>query len=577
MDNSLTVIAKKHSITLISVVITLIIGIFYFNQQLYVINNANDFGEYFLRAEFWSEGILHWRGGSDKLLSLIEYIAIQISGHHDFQTIYDNINNIITLLMLLAIFAFLINKNPLAPEFHVRALTILFVFTLPAFILKGRVGDQTYLFGIMLLLWVSTYHILILSSIISVLTFLARPEAIIIIPLFFLVFFLDKHQRKKIIVNFVVFLLLLLAYKSFDHSLSTQVYREIQMIKSAGILDLTNQEMYILALVNFIKIPLHYLIIALLILKSYFYLFFFIIGTVVTLRDKHYTFFLAIPLLYLLIYFLLAPTKIHDYAQMKPYLDNIANTTYHVIHSWGIRAPLISQERYIVFLYPFLAIFVVKGILYFGYRIYCIFCDYKVFNGIKIYYIIASIILICLSLVNITQFIQFKREKHLDSFQIQISALNKAGTVIRNKKTSLFNTVIIYDFCDPESGSALSIFEVFSGVINVYTKLCTQPPIPPQIYGYPPELLQPHQVGRIPSDKIDTINAQHNFKFYFAAIDYPFTAKNKEKINALFRRPTVSLLKKYAIDFIISQNRLNLDKLELLGREGDYYIYRFSS
>ncbi|MDY6992781.1 MAG: hypothetical protein SVR94_09295, partial [Pseudomonadota bacterium] len=248
MDNSLTVIAKKHSITLISIVITLIIGIFYFNQQLYVVNNANDFGEYFLRAEFWSEGILHWGGGSDKLLSLIEYIAIQISGHHDFQTIYDNINNIITLLMLLAIFAFLINKNPLAPEFHVRALTIIFVFSLPAFILKGRVGDQTYLFGIMLLLWVSTYHILILSSVISVLTFLARPEAIIIIPLFFLVFFLDKCQRKKIIINFVVFLLLLLAYKLFDHYHTTKVYQEFQLVQKAGILNLADPAAFITVL-----------------------------------------------------------------------------------------------------------------------------------------------------------------------------------------------------------------------------------------------------------------------------------------------------------------------------------------
>jgi len=78
----------KYNVAIISLIVTTIIGLFYFNTNLFIVTNHNDFGEYFIRAEYWSEGIFVWWAGSDKLLSLVEYIAIIFSDKRDFFDIY---------------------------------------------------------------------------------------------------------------------------------------------------------------------------------------------------------------------------------------------------------------------------------------------------------------------------------------------------------------------------------------------------------------------------------------------------------------------------------------------------------
>ena len=144
-------IISNHQV-IISVIITIIIGIFYFNQKIYILVSHNDFFEYFHRAEHWAEGNLLWEYGSDKLLSVIEYIAIKISDRNNFINIYDNINNLIIILTLISIYLFLTAKNNFSIPFLVKVLGTLFFCSLPYVIVNANTVDQTYLFGIMLLI-----------------------------------------------------------------------------------------------------------------------------------------------------------------------------------------------------------------------------------------------------------------------------------------------------------------------------------------------------------------------------------------------------------------------------------------
>jgi len=561
----------KYKIAIISIIVTTITALFYFHIRLYIVDNHNDFGEYFVRAEYWSEGIFYWVSGSDKFLSLIELIAIKLSNIHDFFNIYDNINDVITTLMLIAIFLFLTVKNSFSIEFKVRVLTILFAFSLPFFILKGRTVDQSYLFGIMLLLWVGVYHIRIISSIVALLVFTSRPEGVMIIPLFFLVMLVDKDNRKNIIINFILFVLILSGYKLFDAYQHSGSYQEYQILAAGGS-DLIKTGLQKIA--NLMLIPIYYFLLALVILKSYLYFSLFVVGTLVSLKDKKYYIYLSIPILYLLMLSILSGGIIFDFQKVENYMAHNLSYLFPSINYNTPPVPIANQERYLLFLYPFIAVFVVKGVLYIIEKVYNRLknVEFKKYQNFAIVSIVSFF-----SLTNILYFTQSTTKFRQGAFLQKPYQLKKVGLALRKHKNSVLNSVIIYDFCDGSMGSSLSLFSVFSGVSNLYTKTCGKTWSYAWVKGHP----RPKAMPIYEPKAIAKINKQLNFKFESASIDYKFTTANIQEINSLFQKPNYNLLTKLSIDYVISQRKITLRGLTLVEQSrgdpknyGNYKIYK---
>jgi hypothetical protein len=570
-NNVYNVYFEKYQVIFVSIIVTIITALFYFHVRLYIIDNHNDFGEYFVRAEYWSEGIFYWVSGSDKLLSFIELVAIKLSNINDFFDIYDNINDVITTLMLMAIFLFLTVKNSFSIEFKVRVLTILFVFSLPFFILKGRTVDQSYLFGIMLLLWVSVYHIKIISSVVALLVFTSRPEGVMIVPLFFVLMLVDRDNRKNIIINFIVFMLILSGYKLFDVYHHRSTYQEYQIL-ATGSSDFIRTGLQKIA--NLLLIPVYYFILALVILKSYLYFSFFVVGTLVSLADKKYYIYFSIPILYLLMLSILSPHVMFDWTRIENYMTHNLSYFFPSIGDNNISVPLASQERYVLFLYPFISIFVVKGLLYITKKVYDVFSNGE-FKKHQSFVIISVISFF--SLINILYFTQSTVKFRKNAFLQQPYQLKPVGLALRKHKSSVLDSVVIYNFCDGSMGSFLSIFSVLSGVSNIYTKTCGETWSYAWVTGHPHSKAMPIYEPK----ELLKINNQLNFKFENANIDYKFTTTNKQQINLLFKKPDYNLLTQLSIDYVISRKKLNLRGLTLVEQNrgnhksyGNYKIYK---
>ncbi|MEY3386038.1 MAG: hypothetical protein RIR53_849, partial [Bacteroidota bacterium] len=134
------------------------IGVFYALQDLFLVNNNNDFGEYMMRAENWRAGVFTFTGGTDVLLSVVEYFAL-LAHPHDFMAFYGLAKTILLLILLGSAYAFIVRNNPMLPDFWVKLGTVILACSIPHFIMATRTIDQTLLFGACLLLWMATYDI----------------------------------------------------------------------------------------------------------------------------------------------------------------------------------------------------------------------------------------------------------------------------------------------------------------------------------------------------------------------------------------------------------------------------------
>ncbi|BAP55384.1 hypothetical protein THII_1087 [Thioploca ingrica] len=600
----------KYNNYVISIAVTTIIGIFYFKQNLYYFFNANDFGEYFFRAELWAEGIFAWIYGSDKLLSVIEYIAIKISDVRDFKNIYENLSDIITLLTLISIYFFLTNKNQFAIDFKVRVLTVIFVFTLPLFIIESRAVDQSFLLAITLLIWLSTYHITAISAIISFLVTIARPEGILIIPLFILIILIDEQNRKKSIINFTSFLFILFLYKLFDFFYTGAPQAESLILEQSyeSYLNVDSEKLSKL-ISNLILIPLNYFILGLIVLKSYTYFLFFVIGTLVSLKNKKYYPYLAVPLLYILILFVISPYAysyydVYHLAQifsqtswLTPYGYLSSNfpgdslTLYYKVLEAHAELPIASQGRYILFIYPFIAVFVIVGVLVTMEKTISLFTGkYKGLAflenkklGVRVsIFVILGIFL----LVNLFKFDYIKNKFNLTSFYRYVVPLNQVALSLRKYKKNSSDTIIIYDKCYSVSrkqaffASLVMEFTTFSGISNIYINSCDAGS--PVKGSHRTSILDRSTLPGIvffeTKQDLAEINEHLNFRFNQFAIDYPFNTANKLAINKLFQEPTADLLDEFSINFIIIEsgifvNPSLLKNLHLLAEVNTYKVY----
>jgi hypothetical protein len=602
MLNMKKLIISNHQV-IISVIITTIIGVFYFNQKIYILISHNDFFEYFHRAEHWAEGNLLWEYGSDKLLSVIEYIAIKISDKSNFINIYDNINNLIITLTLISIYLFLTTKNNLSIPFLVKALGVLFFCSLPYVIINANTVDQTYLFGIMLLMWLAVYHISIISAIIAFLVTLARPEGVIIIPLFIFILWLDNNNRKKLIVNFGLFLLFLIAYKIFDSFYMPHSYGETEMLeKSYEKYISTNIVGLVQFFISLILLPVNYFILALITLKSYIYFIFFTIGTLVSLKEKKYYPYLAIPTLYLIMLLILSKGQhshydlynIVTYISSKVSLVTPYNFIYHYSNDYqtlfyGLldahlaKFPIAAQGRYALFLYPFISIFVVVGVVFVVEKIFFLIKNYK----LKQYGSLLTIVIILgLFLVSNTfQYLAIKNKFHLETPTNHIVPLQQVAIILRKFRSGIKDSVIIYEQCNSLSRrsryftTVMATFTAFSGIANIYVKSCKRGNA--LVKGIDIQ----NNKGVMPGTSILEnknellfINKYLNFKFENMMVDYNYNKTNRNKINQLFNSPSLDLYHDLSIDFVIYDSKTLFDplvqkNLKLLTTFENYKIY----
>lgn len=547
----------------IPLLVVVMFGVFYLSQNLYRVDNGNDFGEYFVRAEFWADGIFAWFGGSDKLLSLVELVAIKISNINDFFDIYHHINELITILLFISIFAFLTTPNPFTIKKEIKLLSVIFLLTIPFFIIEGRTVDQSFLFGVMLILWVSVYHQRILSPVVALLVFVARPEGALIIPLYLLVIWTDNINRKRIVENFIGFLLILFIYKVIDGYLSppSASYQEYDGLRaSLSVTNFTQANLFSI-IIHLMLLPVDYFLSAMIVLKSLLYFSLFFVGTLISLKDKKYYLYLGIPILFLLEKFALTPYTIIDYESLRNHIATSSNLLFYPISSFA-SAPYFGHERYLLFLYPFFSIFVIKGLVY--------LC--QLIPLIRHELIVGSLVIITIS--NSYVFLETKSRFQFDQPNRVVSYFPvDAGVVIRKSKTSITNSVVIYNFCEGSMGSNLSTFSVFSGIANIYTKACQG--------SSAWSTASPKSSSPIrDSTELKQVNGQLNFKFIPSAVDYEFTVNNKLQINKLFQTPTATLLKSLSINFVITKyfpitNYLLLDKeIQLISIVNGYKIYR---
>jgi hypothetical protein len=244
--------------------------------------------------------------------------------------------------------------------------------------------------------------------------------------------------------------------------------------------------------------------------------------------------------------------------------------------------PIFSQERYVLFLYPFISIFVVKGVFHAIKLIQHILAGIRL-KFVKYNTLIVTHIVLFFSIVNLGYFYQDSiRYKQYVVLQ-RLSPLDSIGLALRKHRDSILNSVVIYDFCEGQGGSSLINFIVLSGVLTSYTKICSNSRdvwvkghprwIEKQGMGYPhsyQDLLH-CSTGELSAE----INEYMNFKIDRAYIDYEFTVNNKQKINLLFTKPDYKILTDLSIDYVVSRREMALEGLTLIDVDSKgYKIYK---
>lgn len=244
------------------------------------------------------------------------------------------------------------------------------------------------------------------------------------------------------------------------------------------------------------------------------------IGTVVSIRDKKYYLYFSIIILYLFMIVGLEGLNFFNYNWN--YMKNNVAYFFPMIpppsSSW-LGVPIVNHERYLLFLYPFIGIFVIRGIVHIIEKIHI----YIGLNQLKQQNIAVILVIWIFSSVNILQFMQGK-------FSLPPASLTKATLHLREHKNTVFNSVIIYNYCDGSTGSTLNVFSVLSGITNIYTKSCKGSSV--WIKGHPEnKLIQ--QVYE--ADEVFKVNKSLNFKFEHGIVNYKFTVTNQKDINSLFK------------------------------------------
>jgi hypothetical protein len=355
---------------LITIAVLSVFFVFYLLQNLFFVNQLNDFDEYFIRAEMWVNGEWNWGGGPDKLLSFLEYFPIN-RFQHDFMEIYRFMNILLVFVLFGATTVFIIKKSDVFPGYFQKLCLSVFFLSMPFFIFQNLTLDASALLGAMLLIFFITYDNKFLGWI-GLLVYLARPEGVIIVFFYILFLIIDKNHRKSILINFITFIVLFIGYKYIE---SKYILHGLAITGSSGqdasaVSSVENHYLKFVAdaAISIIYIPVYLVLYGMEILQNKILFFFYIIGLAVSVFNKRMWAFFVLAGGYAFLYLALNqfhnPFEIGDAfkifgAKMKWFNDTIA-----VANGRNPEFEVYGHTRYRVFLYPAVAAFVIAGVVF---------------------------------------------------------------------------------------------------------------------------------------------------------------------------------------------------------------------
>ena len=440
------------------------IGVFYALQDLFAVDNLNDFGEYMMRAENWRAGVFTFTGGTDVLLSVVEYFAL-LAHPHDFMAFYGLAKTILLLILLGSAYAFIVRNNPMLPDFWVKLGTVILACSIPHFIMATRTIDQTLLFGACLLLWMATYDIP-WAGFVGVLTFLSRPEAVIIIPLTIFLYFIHVERRKQILINAGTFIVLLVAAKLTMQSMTSS--QGAGGAQELGFLDKIGVDWFLGLLSHIVNIPIVLAMHAMESFQSIGIFILFLAGLIVSVRQRSAWLMYAIPVAFLIAYAVMfADSEAKSYSVYTNLIRRMSSEReYFIVNAFNKFDQLIGHGRYRLVLYPALSFFVVSALAFIVRR----------FSGNVSIARYSGPIITASALACALMFITVKYPPVARSYATteRVSKLHPVyRTAMELRKSAITNgRIYVVGFCDNSTGSFMNELAVFSGVRQVVARVC---------------------------------------------------------------------------------------------------------
>ncbi len=344
-----------------------IISLFYWSQNLFFVNDLNDFGEYFNRAEKWVNNEWDWGGGIDKLLSFVYYFPIKWF-QHDFLKIYHVSVLILNIILFLACALFVLRKNEALPAFGWKLLSLIFLLTMPFFMIESLTIDPSFLFAALLILFFATYNVSYLG-VVAFLVALSRPEWVIIVPIYVLMFVIDTKKRKNILINFITFLVLIISFryieaKYFNYAVSATGIQAIDTSVAAGLVSGGTGLLIVNVLKSVFYVPVYSILYGLHVTQNYVLFILYLIGFFFSLGNRRMFIFHAVLLAYAMAFYTLCTFNPIDLGLAWKYgfsISKLINDSYAVVNGRDMTYHILGHSRYFLFLYPSIAIFIVSG------------------------------------------------------------------------------------------------------------------------------------------------------------------------------------------------------------------------
>ena len=409
-------------------------------------------------------------GGSDVLLSVVEYLGI-VMHPGDFLASYRATSTILIALTLAASYVFVVRKNPALPDFWTKLSTMIVALSIPHFLIATVTIDQTLLFGAGLLFFLATYN-LPWAGPVALQAFFSRPEAVIIILLYVLLFIIDRTRRRQIAINAASFIALLLVLKVWLGSLVPATvggYQEYEFLDKLG-------WDYVVGLLSHIaNIPIVFVTYAVEVLQSTTLVVLFVLGLAFSVRTRQAwpmygvlaSFFLAYAVLF-------ADSKPLTYEQYISVIERMsAERTYFIVIAFNKYNALIGHGRYRLVLYPVIAYFMINAIVL-GVGLHS-----RIATSLSMARFGRHIVTGCALLAAAAYMLgdlPTVAKAYDDNKQLaNMHPVHKLGLGLKQKGP--VGTLFLDNFCDPSQGSFLIELSAYSGFDRVLTRFCENAPI----------------------------------------------------------------------------------------------------
>jgi hypothetical protein len=356
----------------VAIVVLGLLYVFYLSRNLFYVNGLNDFDEYFLRAQCWVNGEWNYGGGIDKLLSFIEYFGLKYN-NKDFKAFYTTTNSILVSLQFIVILIFIIKPNKVLPNFSLKLLLSVFLLTMPYFAVKGLTIEESSLFSTMLIFFLTFYNNKYLGFL-SLLVYLARPESIIIFPLYVLLWIIDTEKRKNILINFITFLVFFFVYKYIDKVFLNPAGDVLGAYNSiSGYTDASGKGPDIVHMIKRVilaglQLPIICFIYALEITQNYILFILFSIGFISSIFNKKMYVFYGILVFYIgTIFLMFGFQQFIDYGLVKKVLwpsIKMINNTIEITNGRNMEFNIYGHSRYRLPMYISIAAFIIAGLAF---------------------------------------------------------------------------------------------------------------------------------------------------------------------------------------------------------------------